>query len=333
MPKSRVGSVQRARISVCMIVRDEARVLERCLDSLDGLYDELCIVDTGSQDATLEIAERFHAKIQIYTRCNGSDGKIVDFSAARNASLAMASGDWVLQIDADEVLQQGHARIRMHANRGKFDQIGICLGSDGAKWVSCRLFSRTANTSYRSRIHEYLVHDGSFQIDQKIVIENIQEKKNKESSSERNIRLLLLASEEEPMEARNFHYLGNEYRQKQQFGDAIACYNKALALGNFTVGLFHTSYYLSICHFLCNEWELALDAGFRAIRVDPCYAEGYCLLADIYSKTGQIAFARQWYLVALTCKHPPSSALLGVQAWAYGSYPKTRLKELSDFHE
>ena len=64
-------------ISVCMIVKNEADILARCLDSLSGLYEELIIVDTGSTDETKEIAAQYPDQIYDFVWCN-------DFAAARN---------------------------------------------------------------------------------------------------------------------------------------------------------------------------------------------------------------------------------------------------------
>lgn len=320
MPKS--------TLSVCMIVRDEETVLRRCLDSLQGIYDELCIVDTGSVDSTGEIIRSYNAKTTIFTACNGADGKIQDFASARNAALQLATGDWVLQIDADEVLQSGHQRIKKHINSAKADQIGVRMISNGAQWVSGRLFRRMPGAHYHSRIHEYLRQDGQFAKDTQIAIENLEFKQGKESASTRNIRLCLLCTEEEPDEARNFHFLGNEYRQLQQFDLAIAAYSRALGLDNFHVGKYHTAYYLAVCHLLTKEWDLAIAAALHACKIDPRYAEAYCLLADIYSSIGKLDFAQQWYSIALTCKRPPPDAMMAVQDWAYGEYPRQRLAQL-----
>ena len=82
-------------ISLCMIVRDEAEQLPRFLASTAGLWDELCVADTGSSDATLEILQQAGAKITNFAW-------IDDFAAARNASLELASGDWIIYLDADE---------------------------------------------------------------------------------------------------------------------------------------------------------------------------------------------------------------------------------------
>lgn len=84
-------------LSVCMIVRDEEKTLPRCLKSVDGVADELIVVDTGSKDNTVSIAESFGAKVFHFTWCD-------DFSAARNVYLKHATSDWILQIDADEEL-------------------------------------------------------------------------------------------------------------------------------------------------------------------------------------------------------------------------------------
>jgi glycosyltransferase involved in cell wall biosynthesis/Flp pilus assembly protein TadD len=84
-------------LSLCMIVRDEEEMLPRCLDAVAGAVDEIVIVDTGSQDRTIEIAKSFGAKV-IEREWTGS------FSDARNVSFDAATGDWILYLDADEVL-------------------------------------------------------------------------------------------------------------------------------------------------------------------------------------------------------------------------------------
>ena len=84
-------------ISLCMIAKNEEKHLEQCLESVKNVVDEIIVIDTGSTDKTKEIAKKFGAKI--------IDFKWVDdFSAARNESLKHASKDWILVLDADEVL-------------------------------------------------------------------------------------------------------------------------------------------------------------------------------------------------------------------------------------
>jgi len=96
-----------ARLSLCLIARDEERMLPGCLASVKGLVDEVVVLDTGSVDATARLAREAGAKVVPFTWCD-------DFSAARNTALAAATGDWILVLDADERLGPG-ARAGLRA--------------------------------------------------------------------------------------------------------------------------------------------------------------------------------------------------------------------------
>lgn len=87
-------------LSVCMIVRDEEAVLERCLDCVRQFADEIVIVDTGSADGTVSIARRYTDKVYSFEW-------IYDFAAARNESYRHASMDYVMWLDADDVIEDG----------------------------------------------------------------------------------------------------------------------------------------------------------------------------------------------------------------------------------
>ena len=89
-----------------MITKDEAIDLCRCLSSVNGLVNEIIVVDTGSTDRTIEVAQTFGAKVSHFEW-------IDDFSAARNASIEGASSDWILVPDCDEVISpKDHATVR-----------------------------------------------------------------------------------------------------------------------------------------------------------------------------------------------------------------------------
>lgn len=85
------------KLSFCIIVKNEAANLPKCLASVQNVVDEIIVLDTGSSDRTVEIAKEFTAKVYNFKWCN-------DFSAARNESLKYATGDWILVLDADEIL-------------------------------------------------------------------------------------------------------------------------------------------------------------------------------------------------------------------------------------
>jgi hypothetical protein len=91
-------------LSLCMIVRNEERHLARCLESVKHIAGQMVVLDTGSTDATVSIAKNFGAEVHSFEWCQ-------DFSAARNASLAPATGRWILVLDADEWLAEPHAQM------------------------------------------------------------------------------------------------------------------------------------------------------------------------------------------------------------------------------
>lgn len=92
-----------ATLSICMIVRDEAELLPRFIEAIEGLWDEWIVVDTGSTDATVSIATEAGAKV-LHAAWTG------DFAAARNVGLQAATSDWVLVLDADEFVSEAGVR-------------------------------------------------------------------------------------------------------------------------------------------------------------------------------------------------------------------------------
>lgn len=146
-----------SKISLCMIVRDEERFLERCLLAAAPLVDEICIVDTGSTDGSVAIARAHGARVR----------QIVwpeDFAAARNVSLEMATGDWILVLDADEVLRpEGAAELDRLVDRP--DVVGahvlVTNHYEAGRILECfvlRLFRNRPEHRFAGVIHEQIVH-------------------------------------------------------------------------------------------------------------------------------------------------------------------------------
>ena len=102
----------RPKLSLCMIVRDAAHTLRPCLMSIRDWVDEMIVVDTGSIDRTPEIAQELGAKVSHFPW-------IDDFSAARNESLRLASGEWLFWMDADDTIDadNGASAARTGARR------------------------------------------------------------------------------------------------------------------------------------------------------------------------------------------------------------------------
>jgi glycosyltransferase involved in cell wall biosynthesis len=94
------------RVSLCLIAKDEEHNLPACLAPAVGLVEEIVVVDTGSTDATREVARRLGARVFDFPWCDS-------FAAARNETLRHAQGDWVLWLDADDRLDDDNrAKLR-----------------------------------------------------------------------------------------------------------------------------------------------------------------------------------------------------------------------------
>lgn len=146
------------QLSACLIVKNEQKHLERCLASIRHHVDEIIVVDTGSSDDTLKIAEAHGAKIGHFVWCD-------DFAAARNASLDLATGHWALWIDADEeVTPESWKMIAEGLMRPQFGGYHVRIvnfmgdGSGNRQYVHnpVRLFRLHPNIRFTGRIHEQI---------------------------------------------------------------------------------------------------------------------------------------------------------------------------------
>jgi glycosyltransferase involved in cell wall biosynthesis len=210
-----------------MVVKDEERVLPRCLDSIGHLADEIVVVDTGSSDATRNVAVRYGAKV------SGFDFTRIDFSAARNHGLSLATGRWILVLDADEVLDASSIPlIRELAARD--DNAGYYLERLNHGVIPkkptrdhvVRLFPNRRNYRYHGRVHETV--DASIlggggrlvptaaRIDHEFV-------STPESRRQRNHWYIGILKEEiaaDPSDSSRLDFLAAEYHQLGMFAEA-----------------------------------------------------------------------------------------------------------------
>ncbi len=145
-------SAEKLRLTVCLITRNEEKFLGACLGSVRGLADELVVVDTGSTDRTVQIAEEHGARVSHFEWCD-------DFSAARNAALAQATGDWVLMLDADETLpESSHAALLKLLVNPQVMAWRLPIVDHGREDQGCsyvpRLFRNAPALFYVGRVHE-----------------------------------------------------------------------------------------------------------------------------------------------------------------------------------
>lgn len=137
-------------LALCMIVRDEAERLPRCLASVAGAIDAIYITDTGSKDDTVQIAERHGAEIRHFEWCN-------DFAAARNHSIANVNEDWLLILDADDEFPPGEAeRLRqwLPASEALTLTVRYQTAEDYTPSPTRRILRNHHGLSFKGVIHE-----------------------------------------------------------------------------------------------------------------------------------------------------------------------------------
>ncbi len=230
-----LGVLPTFSLSLCMIVRNEEARLARCLQSVRGVVDELIVVDTGSTDATRDIAHQFGAQVASFEWCD-------DFAAARNHSIALARSLWVLVLDADEVIVTPDARQRLEAFAA---QPGIFAGQieleniteDGGRSVTLltRLFARRPGVAYERAIHEQLVLNGAPLLGRPTGVRVQHDGYTAASLAgrdklERNERLLRRRLESGASDGYDWYQLGRTLEVAGRFADALAAYEHAVEL-------------------------------------------------------------------------------------------------------
>jgi GT2 family glycosyltransferase/Tfp pilus assembly protein PilF len=225
-----------ARLSVCLIVKNEEQFIGQCLKSVRDIASQIVVVDTGSQDRTVEIAREFGAEVSAIT---WSD----DFAAARNAALERATGDWILMLDADEELPETEHK-KLIADMKNATALGYRLPlvnfgqeAEGCSYVP-RLFRNAPGTFYAGRIHEQvfpsiipLCHAwgirtalGSAQLLHHGYTPELVHDRNK---VERNLKLLQLALAENPADVNLVMNLGLELVRSGDINAGIVHYREA----------------------------------------------------------------------------------------------------------
>jgi GT2 family glycosyltransferase/Tfp pilus assembly protein PilF/HPt (histidine-containing phosphotransfer) domain-containing protein len=227
------------RLTVCIITKNEEKFLAQCLKSVRAAASQIVVVDTGSTDRTVEIAKELGAEVHHFAWCD-------DFSAARNAALEHATGDWILILDADEELPADQlARLRADLKTADAMALRIPLVDAGQEAQGqCfvpRLFRNAPGIYYFSRIHEQVFPSllplcKAWNLDTKFgtarllhhgYVKELVKERNK---GERNLNLLRLAIAEQPDDANLLMNLGLEITRAGDVQTGLGHYREAFRL-------------------------------------------------------------------------------------------------------
>jgi tetratricopeptide (TPR) repeat protein len=235
-----------------MIAKDEGERLPECLSSAGPIVDEIVVVDTGSTDNTIEIAQRFDAKTFSY-------GWSDDFSAARNESLRHATGDWVMVLDADEIIMPDDLpRIREFVDGDEFDAVQLVLAnySDDCQsmwWMSVdessvltrgfsgyirvplvRMWRNKPEYRFRGCVHETIVESireaGGRIAETDIVIHHYGKDSRSSEKSRIYVELGMRNVSERPTDPKAHYDLAVQLKELGRLEEAEGHYRKALSL-------------------------------------------------------------------------------------------------------
>ncbi len=227
-------------LSLCMIVRDEEDMLGRCLAAVAPAVDEIVIVDTGSRDATIEIARSFGARVIAYEWADS-------FCEPRNISFDAATGDWLICLDADQVLVSEDAamlrELTGHVWREAFylvETSHVGEADDGYAVVNNRLrmFRNRPEYRFTGRVHEQISHTLPLYAPGRVVQTSVRLEHygylksvlDSKAKVQRNIRLLRVEVDENPTDASLRFTLGSEYAAAGDDEAALPEFERAWAL-------------------------------------------------------------------------------------------------------
>lgn len=314
-----------ATISLSMIVRNEADVLERCLSSVSDLVDEIILVDTGSTDTTKEIAAKFTEKIYDFPW-------IDDFAAARNEAFSHASCDYCMWLDADDVLLEadrvkfaalkkelnpGVHVVMMRYNTG-FDEVGNVTFS----FYRERIVKNHVGMRWKGAVHEVIETWGNTVYSECAVTHW----KLHPSDPDRNLRIFeKLLTEGKPLAPRQQFYYGRELYYHQRYREALDVFEKFLEepqgwlenkLDACRIG--------AECLRQTGAPERGLFMLLRSFVYDTPRAETSCEIARYFFDREAWGQAAYWYERALACERNDGRGGF-VLPEAYGYIPYIQL--------
>lgn len=260
---------QAQTIGLCMIVRNESSVIERCLESVRPLIDTWTVCDTGSDDETPALIERVLSDVpgRLYRR------PWVDFGHNRTelAELARSTADYLLLIDADMTLVRRGAVPPLAADAYLLRHL------EAIEYAVPRLVRGDRRWWFEGVTHEYLATEGPFsqELLDALAIKHHGDGGTRDEKFERDVRMLEDALENDPRDARATFYLAQTLREGGAEDRAIELYRRRVELGGWDEEVFYAAYQRGVLvghHDPDMAVPLLLDAHeLRPSRAEPLY--------------------------------------------------------------
>ena len=298
-------------ITLVMIVRNESKVIERCLESVRPLLSGWVIVDTGSTDDTVEKIQRSLSDIpgELHRR------EWVDFGHNRNEALELARGigTHLLLIDADMTIRAESPLPQLTA-----DAYELRHDADPAYWIP-RLLRSDYEWFFVGRTHEFLSCKQTFSRERlpQLVIDDHADGGSRDDKFERDKALLEQSISEDPRDQRSWFYLALTLRDLGETDAAIAAFQQRVALGGWDQEVFYSLYQIGLL-LRTQDQNSAIIQLLTAWNFRPTRAEPLLELARIHRQLGQYALCELYASTGLALPPSADSAFVHPEAhdWA-----------------
>jgi glycosyltransferase involved in cell wall biosynthesis len=301
------------KISLTLIVKNEEKVLKRCIKSMSGAYDELIIVDTGSTDRTIEIAEKLGARVQHFKWVD-------DFAAARNYALSFATGDWIMWCDADDIMHNEDVKrfreiVHSHDND---DIMGINFPyiysheSTGTgeipnfKYHRLRIMKKESNPIWKGRIHEYNQIQGRTINCDEVNFHHYRDEGKGTHNTARNLRILKKVVDDcnDQEKPRYLFYYGKELIYNNKLDEAIETFKQYIPLSNWIPEKHRAMFEMAVCYQVKGDITNARKYALEAIHLDEDFVDPYILLGKIAYNNKEWNKVIKWMTAAIHCEAP-----------------------------
>ena len=297
------------KLVLISMIKNESKIIERSLKSVEGLVDAFCVCDTGSTDNTVEIVNKF---LETHTGCltvepwkNFGYNRTISFQRARNYvrdtlkwNLAETYG---LLLDADMVFVSGTLKSYPLKEIG----YSVVQKNGHISYHNCRLVRFDYEWKCAGVTHEYWDGPAHNNIPESVCyIDDRNDGGCKGDKIPRDIRLLEQGLKDEPQNGRYMFYLAQSYKDCGRFDDAIKMYKKRIKAGGWDEEIWYSHYTIGQCHlalknvFKFEQWMQKAHA-LRPSRGEPLYA-----LSEFFRVNGRNYKAYQYIQVGREIPYP-----------------------------
>jgi tetratricopeptide (TPR) repeat protein len=292
-------------ICLCLIVKNEAKVIHRLIRSCKHFIDYYVICDTGSSDNTIEVIKKEMGDIkgEIYER------KWIGFDVNRTELMGFSykKSDYLLIADADEefIITDDFYNENFTYDWYHFRYVG------DLDYTRIHLVNANIKWRYLGKLHEYIDYVDNSQSSQTLELNTIKVLHHDDGSSMlrtdkilRDIKILKQAIKDEPNNERNYFYMAQTYNDNKEYEKAIIYYEERIKRGGWEEEVYYSMLQIGISYYYLKKIDKAIIKFIDTYSFRPTRFESLYMLGVIYREQNKFHFARLVYEEVLNMPYP-----------------------------